>query len=119
MNEEQWEELTRACVIVGEHMAKAAEAAARVCAMVAANLSDMMEDVCDHYEVDSMAELLQAIERIKASADMGDLADDLDEIIPVKKLPRPPKRIGPVNKVNYTHNRPQRLARSCCRINRR
>ena len=31
-----------------------------------------------------------------------------------KKSPRPPKRLGPVNKANYAANRPRRVARSNC-----
>ena len=119
MNAEQWEELNSACVIVGESLAKAAEAAARAMAIVALNLSDILADVYDYYEVDPRAELLEAIERIKASADLVDYADELDDIIPAKKLPRPPKRIDPINKANYSHNRPQRQARSSCRVYRR
>lgn len=119
MNDEQWEELQRACVIVGESMAKAAAAAVEAMVIVAANISDIVADVCDHYEDDPREELLKAIERIKELADQDNLADDLDDFIPAKKLPRPPKRLGPVNKANYSHNRPQRRARSSCRTIRR
>ena len=114
MNEEQYEELRRACVIIGECCTKAVKAVAAEMAIVSANLSDIVDDVMDHYDVDNRDEFLQAIERMIASADMGDLAEDLDDITPTEKLPRPPKRIGPVNKSNYSHNRPQRRARSSC-----
>lgn len=120
MNDEQWEELCHACVTVGEHLAKAAEAAARAMIIAQGCISDILADVCDsYYEADPRAELLEAIERIKALDELVDYADDLDDIIPTKKLPRPPKRIGPVNRANYTANRPQRRARSNCRIYRR
>jgi len=112
VNDEQMEQLRQACVIVGESIAKAV-------AIVALNLSDMMDYVADHHEIDSIDALRYAIERMNAADDMGDLADDLDDIIPAPKLPRPPKRIGPVNKANYTHNKPQRRARSNCRSVRR
>lgn len=120
MDEIQKAELERAVVIVSESLAKAAAALTEAMFIVAAGLSEMMDDICDHYEVDSADELLQAIERIKAMADMGNLADDLDDIIiPAKKLPRPPKRIGPANKANYTANRPKRMARSSLRVKAR
>lgn len=38
---------------------------------------------------------------------------------PKRKLPRPPRYLGPVNKANYTANRPMRRARSNCYTRRR
>lgn len=115
MDNEQYEEFLQNCIIVGECLARAAEAAARAMIIAQGYIADIVADMCDiYYVVDPREELQQAIERIKAMADMDDLADDLDDIIPTKKLPRPPKRLGPVNKANYSHNRPQRRARSSC-----
>lgn len=119
MTDEQWKELQRACALAVEHTSKATAAVAEAFAIVAGNLSNIVADVCDHYEVDSLEKLLQAIEKLKESGNLVDLADDLDEFAPAPKLPRPPKRIDPVNRPNYTANRPQRRARSSCRIYRR
>lgn len=118
MNDEKLAELNQAFATFGECVAKAAEALAQAIVIVAYILPEMIDDLCDHYEVDNVQELQQAFERIQAPADMADLADDLDEIIPTKKLPRPPKRIGPVNKANYAANKPPRVARSSCRTNK-
>lgn len=89
MNDEKWAELNQAIATFGECVAKAAEAFAQAIAIVAANLPELIDDLCDHYDVDNSQELLQAFERIKASADMADLADDLDGIIPAKKTAPP------------------------------
>lgn len=63
-----------------------------------------------------LEELLQAIARMQeAYENLADYADDIADI-DKEEIPRPPKRIGPVNKANYTYNRPQRRARSSCHI---
>lgn len=118
INEAQWEELHRACVIIGECMARAAEEFTKAMTLVAANVSEAMDSVMDHYEVDSIDELRQMLEKSKEQL-MAELAEDPADIIPVKKLPRPPKKIMPANKANYTANRPQRRARSSCYIIKR
>lgn len=58
---------------------------------------------------------LEAIERMLecVAAEEKALLFERDEI------PRPPKRLGPVNKANYQANRPTRRARSSCRIIKR
>ena len=64
-------------------------------------------------------ELQRAIEKMQeAYESLADYADDIADI-DKEEIPRPPKRIGPVNKANYTYNRPQRRARSSCRITKR
>lgn len=61
-----------------------------------------------------MEAILKAIERMEEAydllADYGADPADIDK----EEIPRPPKRIEPVNKANYTYNRPQRRARSSC-----
>ncbi len=64
--------------------------------------------------------IARATEIIKdASAYFAEIAEEMADIPPPRKLPRPPKRTGPVNKANYTANRPPRVARSTCRKIRR
>lgn len=67
---------------------------------------------------DELEELLQAIERMNETECLADYAEDIADI-DKEEIPRPPKRIGPVNKVNYTYNRPQRRARSSCYIKKK
>ena len=119
MNDEQREALGRACVILGESISRAFEAATAIIALFAENITDIVDDVVDHYGVNDKDELLQLLEKTKEQY-LADFADDLSEIAPIKpKLPRPPKRIRSVNKVNYTYNRPQRRARSNCHVIKR
>lgn len=113
MNRDKLEELTRCAIIIGEHMAAVAKAAAKAIANHGDYPSDTADEMADYFGVNSMDELLQAIECIKEQCSMADYADDVAEIDQPEK-PRPPKKIGPVNKANYVHNRPQRIARSCC-----
>lgn len=117
MNRDKFEELARCAIIIGEHMAAVAKAAAEAIAIYGDYLSDTADEMADYFGVNSMDELLQAIECMKEQYSMADYADDVAEIDQPEK-PRPPKKIGPVNRVNYTHNRPQRVARSCCRTKR-
>lgn len=119
MNDEQMEELARACVIIGENLSRAFEAFAAAISLFADNITDIVDDVADHYGCNDMQELLQLLEKTKEQY-IDDFADDLSVITPIKtKLPRPPKRIGPVNKANYIANRPPRVARSSCRTIKR
>lgn len=70
---------------------------------------------------DSFAELLAAMEEVRERCLLDELAafaeDPADLELP-RKTPRPPKRLGPVNKANHTTNKPPRRARSSCYIRR-
>ena len=68
---------------------------------------------------DPFAKLLEAMREIEKQALMEELAIEPADLEAPRKVPRPPKRIGPVNKVNYTANRPRRQARSNCHTMRR
>lgn len=118
MNEEQMEALGRACMIIGESLSRAFDEIAAAIALFADNITDIVDDVMVYYEVDSVDEFQRAIERIKESANLADYAEEIADI-DREEIPRPPKKIGPVNKVNYTYNRPQRRARSNCHSVRR
>ena len=69
-------------------------------------------------KVDPMAELLRAMREIQEQLLMEELAVDPADLEVPRKMPRPPKRLGPVNKANYTASRPPRRARSSCYIRR-
>lgn len=73
---------------------------------------------------DPVEELARAIEEMGGTIDteklqeFAEIAADMAPIIH-KKIPRPPKCTGPVNKANFSANRPPRRARSSCRIVKR
>ena len=69
--------------------------------------------------VADLRRLLEDMDKEKAMAELADLAEESVDIPPPRKMPRPPKRTGPVNKFNYTANRPPRVARSSCRTVKR
>lgn len=82
--------------------------------------AETMADICD-----PIADLRKRIEEMHKTYAMGEfedlaeLAEEPADIPPPRKLPRPPKKTKPVNKANYTANRPPRVARSRCRTIRR
>lgn len=65
--------------------------------------------------IEELRRLLGDMDKEKAMAEFADLEENPADIPPPRKMPRPPKRIGPVNRSNYTANRPPRVARSSCR----
>lgn len=116
MDDLQIEELKRAFVLIGEAIDRVTEsireaidgmveAAARV-----AEANQQEEDTNDLLE-----NLQRAFDEFNATDLLQQIANAPDDIPPPKKILRPPKRLGPVNKANYAANRPQRLARSNCR----
>lgn len=130
MNLEEW---TGAVVIISESLqqiAKAAASAARAIAIVtmeAISYTTAKEKEMELYRElqavadiqDPFAELQQAAEKVAAQdflAAMEELAELALDMPPYfhQKTPRPPKCLGPVNKANYTANRPPRRARSSC-----
>lgn len=121
-------DLKSVAVIAGESFARVAEAfkaaavafeAAEVAKALGVDLSRIWEDE-KHREY---AELLRRIGELGTTGNFEDLAAlavEPEDIPLPKKTPRPAKYIGPVNKANYTENRPTRRARSSCRVmNRR
>lgn len=114
-NELQAEELEEAILLVSrvivdvvialQTVAAVAQAISREIKVV--NLRNDNYDLSNEFM--TITELSELIEK------MCDLAEGSTYILQPKKLPRPPKRIGPVNKPNYIANRPQIRARSNCR----
>ena len=119
MIDEQWEALKDACIIVGQAAAL----------YETAELLTAMEDCCEKARdftrtlqeaaanSDPMRALLQAMEEYN-ELQLADYAEEPADIDPPRKQLRPPKCLGPVNKANYTANRPARRARSSCYIRR-
>jgi hypothetical protein len=120
MTDEQWEALKDACVIMGQALSDTAEALrAAVYALdekTRGFTAAMQEEAATR---DELQELLQAMERqLLDELQLADYAEEPADIEPPRKQPRPPKCLGPVNKANYTANRPPRRARSSCYIRR-
>lgn len=119
MTEQQTEELRSACVVLCNAVAFAAQVAKDLTAALSAMTEKAMGiGVVIVWEeekpTDLREALLRAIEEINTTCPIADFAEDPAEKIVVKKLPRPQKRIGPINKANYSANRPARRARSSC-----
>lgn len=114
MDETQMEELKRALVVIGENIAAAVDGIkAMMDTLQAADFFGGCESADDMQ--DRFAALLRDFSEAEATGYLPALVDEADPIPPTKKPPRPPKRTGPVNKANYTANRPPRVARSSCR----
>lgn len=129
MTDSQMERLKDACIIIGESLQGAAEAlrsiaaafeAERVAKAMDVDLGRIWKDV----EQDAMDALMRKMNEIGGGIDtellqeIAEFAEDMPPIIR-KKIPRPPKRLGPINKANYSANRPARRARSNCRTMKR
>lgn len=116
MDDLQIEELKRACVVIGEAIDRVAETIRVVIdGMVAA----AMEVAEAHKQEDDYRNPLEDLKRVIDNMDATDwlaqIANAPEDLPPPKKILRPPKRLGPVNKANYAANRPPRRARSNCR----
>ena len=127
MTDSQLERLKDACVIAGEGLQRAAEAFkaafASFEAVAAAKALGVDLSRRDEYEKNrEYEELLRRINELGTPCNLDDLAAmavEFKDIPPPKKIPRPAKYLGPVNKANYTANRPPRVARSSCRVIKR
>ena len=116
MDDLQIEELKRACVVIGEAIDRAVE-------MIRVSIDGMVEAAARVYEANKQEEdisdllenLQRAFDEFEATELLSQIAIEPVDIPPPKKIPRPPKRLCPVNKVNYAANRPPRRARSNCR----
>ena len=122
MDEQKIEALTKGIVIAGE---AAAQAARRFREAQAAYLEDKtreaIAEIEEEQKPDQITALLQAMEELQERCLVDELAafgyDPADLETP-RKVPRPPKRLGPVNKANHTASRPPKRARSSCYIRR-
>lgn len=107
--------IAKATKDIGAYIKAAVDSIAANCVIVA---SEQEADKNRYYE-----DLIRALNEFggNISERMQELAEMAEDLPPItkKKIPRPPKSIGPVNKANYTANRPPRNARSSCRIIKR
>ena len=127
MDDLQSEKLKKACVIIVEGLGKAAESAKKAISSLAESFAGIDLEItflCEEFPRDPFEDLTRAMEEISGSIDselMQEFAELAAEMPPIihKKIPRPPKCTGPVNKMNFSANRPPRRARSSCRIVKR
>lgn len=123
------ERLKDACIIIDESLQGVAEAlrsiaAAFETAQIAKAMDVDLGSIWKDGEQDAMNALMRKMNEIGGGIDtemLQELAEMVEDMPPIvhKKMPRPPKYIGPVNKANYTANRPPRRARSNCRVVKR
>jgi hypothetical protein len=115
MDKPRMEAVARALVIVGESAALAArQLREALMAYEEAVIREAVGQIEEDEKLDPFARLLQAMEDIRKQVLMEELAVDPADLEPPRKVLRPPKRIGPINKVNYTASRPPKRARSSC-----
>lgn len=120
MDEPKIETIARNLVIVAESMAIATRRLREnLEAFEETKLREAIAQIEEYEILDPFARLLEAMSEIRKQVLLEEFAVELEDIEAPKKTPRPPKRIGPVNKANYTANRPRRVARSClCNMRR-
>lgn len=119
MDDLQLERLKSVCVIIAEGFQRAAEAFRAAAAAFEAEAVAEALSVDFGYKADEYEELLRRIGELGTVVTLDNLEEAPEDIPQHRKMPRPPKRTGPVNKANYTANRPPRVARSSCRTIKR
>ena len=124
MDERSMEKLGRVCLIVGDEFTKLSDSIKAFNDALVAKAAGIEPEAetWDDDKCDTFSDLRRRLEEMYKKYAMGEFADMAEEpadIPPPRKMPRPPKRTGPVNKANYTANRPHRVARSSCRIIKR
>lgn len=117
------EKIGRVCLIVGDEFTRLSDALKAVSDAMeakAAGIEPGTETRGDdkHNPIADLQKRLEEMYALYAMGEFADLAEEPADIPPPRKIPRPPKRTGPVNKANYTANRPPRVARSSCRTRR-
>ena len=112
------------CLIIGDEFTRLADALkAFNDALVAKDVGvepeaeKWVEVKCN--PIEELRRLLGDMDKENAMVEFADLAEEPADIPPPRKIPRPPKHTGPVNRSNYTANRPPRVARSSCRTIKR
>lgn len=125
MSDLKIEELKRACVVIGEGLQRVAEEfraladayeIASAAEALGVNLSRVWKE-CERDAIEALARVMNESGGDIAMEALQELAEMVEDMPPIihKKILRPPKRLGPVNKANYAANRPLRMARSNCR----
>lgn len=127
MDDLHLKQISRAFVITGNELQRAAEAlGATAAAFAACEAAKAMGVDLGCKWKDGERDALDALRRVMNEAggdidkerlqELAEFVEDPEDIPPPRKIPRPPKRIGSVNKTNFAASRPPRRARSSCRI---
>ena len=115
MNKQRIEDVASAVVMIGDAVAyanrKFGEAMA---AFAAATFREAITKIEEDEKLDPFAALLEAAREIDKQILTEELAEEPADLELPRKTPRPPKRLGPVNKANHTASRPPKRARSSC-----
>ena len=118
MDDQKIEAIARSVVIVGEAAVQAARRLREALVdFEEAALREAIAEIEEDEKLDPFAALLQAMEEIRERCLLDELAafaEDPADLETPRKVPRPPKRLGPVNKANFTASRPPKRARSSC-----
>lgn len=119
MIESKLEKLAHACAIISGYAAEgileAMEQLTAAFAAYEAKVTGISTDISWDDTRDPLEELRRLAEGMKEMDSLlSAMAEEPADIETPRKVPRPPKRLGPVNKANYTTNRPPRRARSSC-----
>ena len=128
MDDLQREKLKDVCVVICEGFGKAAESMKAAVSALAESIAGLdLEITCilEESPRDPFEDLMLALKAMSGDIDkeklqeFAELAQDMPPLLPSKKIHRPPKCLGQVNRANYTANKPPRRARSNCRIIKR
>ncbi len=115
MDKPKIEAIARNLVIVAESAAIATrQLREALAAYEEAILREAIGRIEEDEKCDPFATLLEAMREIEKQALMEELAIEPADLEAPRKVPRPPKRLGPVNKANHTASRPPKRARSSC-----
>ena len=118
MDKPKIEAIARNLVMVAESAAMATRRLREaLAAYEEAAIREALGQIEEDEKLDPFAELLAAMEEVRERRLLDELEafveDPADLELP-RKTPRPPKRLGPVNKANFTASRPPKRARSSC-----
>lgn len=119
--DEPLKKLGSVCLLIGDEITRLSDALKAFTDALVANAVGIEPEAetRDDDKCDTIADLRKRLEemyKLYAMGEFADLAEESVDIPPPRKIPRPPKRIYPVNRVNFAANKPHRRARSNCRI---
>ena len=121
MDEQVKSNLERVAVVIAPAVAAFSMTSAEIAAFKQAMEALANKELAGITQVDTnpATEYLDILAAIESLREFIDGIGEEKPLLIERKLPRPPRRLGPVNRTNYQANRPPRVARSSCRIIKR